>query len=272
MANGAIYRVSASSLNLRDKPAPDGGKLGVMPLNALVTGLDGEAAPGWLKVAWNGLSGYASSSYLELQGAGGGGAVPGDGSAGPAAFGPAPPTSRRDQDLSKLHPIVRAAVSATLATLQGEGVPFRVFEAFRTPERQAALYAQGRTAPGSIVTKAQSWQSYHQYGLAVDLVLFRDNGWNWSDAGADAGSWTRMHEVAALNGLRHLDFETPHVEFDGPDWRRLQQGLDFPAGGDETWFDAVSEAAARWKSTGGAPAAPPIDPAQRPALPDAAPA
>lgn len=48
----------------------------------------------------------------------------------------------------------------------------------RTFAEQDALYAQGRTKPGTIVTKAKGGQSYHNYGLAVDIVLLIDKDGN----------------------------------------------------------------------------------------------
>ena len=57
----------------------------------------------------------------------------------------------RNNDLQLLHPRVREAVIQVQAGLNSEGIPFRAFEAFRFPERQADLYAQGRTKPGRIV-------------------------------------------------------------------------------------------------------------------------
>jgi len=45
----------------------------------------------------------------------------------------------------------------------------------RTFAEQDALYAQGRTKKGPIVTKARGGESYHNYGLAVDIVLLIDN-------------------------------------------------------------------------------------------------
>jgi peptidoglycan L-alanyl-D-glutamate endopeptidase CwlK len=44
----------------------------------------------------------------------------------------------------------------------------------RTFAEQDALFAQGRTKPGAIVTKAKGGQSYHNYGLAIDIVLLVD--------------------------------------------------------------------------------------------------
>jgi peptidoglycan L-alanyl-D-glutamate endopeptidase CwlK len=61
----------------------------------------------------------------------------------------------------------------------------------RTFAEQDALYAQGRTKPGPIVTKAQGGLSLHNYGLAIDIALILDgkeaswdekkdfDGWEW---------------------------------------------------------------------------------------------
>lgn len=59
------------------------------------------------------------------------------------------------------------------------GIPIAVFETFRTPQRQAQIHAQGRTAPGKIVTNAKGWQSWHQYGVAADIALRIDGRWSW---------------------------------------------------------------------------------------------
>jgi peptidoglycan L-alanyl-D-glutamate endopeptidase CwlK len=48
----------------------------------------------------------------------------------------------------------------------------------RTFAEQDALFAQGRTKPGAIVTKAKGGQSYHNYGLAIDIVLLVDKDKN----------------------------------------------------------------------------------------------
>ncbi|MDK3075640.1 M15 family metallopeptidase [Sedimentitalea sp. JM2-8] len=58
----------------------------------------------------------------------------------------------RDSDISRLHPAIREKVAAIQKQLQSEKIPFEVFEAFRTPERQAQLFAKGRTKPGKKVT------------------------------------------------------------------------------------------------------------------------
>lgn len=49
------------------------------------------------------------------------------------------------------------------------GYEMALLEGYRSPERQAMLAAKG-----SNVTMAGAWQSYHQYGLAVDCAFYKD--------------------------------------------------------------------------------------------------
>lgn len=48
------------------------------------------------------------------------------------------------------------------------GYEMALLEGYRSPERQAMLAAKG-----SNVTMAGAWQSYHQYGLAVDCAFYK---------------------------------------------------------------------------------------------------
>ena len=77
-----------------------------------------------------------------------------------------------------LHPKIRkpailAFIEASMALTDREGmvVMMRVDNTLRTFPAQDALYAQGRTKPGKIVTNAKAGQSYHNYGLALDFFL-----------------------------------------------------------------------------------------------------
>ena len=49
----------------------------------------------------------------------------------------------------------------------------------RTFAEQDGLYAQGRTAKGSIVTNAKGGLSYHNYGLALDIVIIDGKNASW---------------------------------------------------------------------------------------------
>ncbi len=158
----------------------------------------------------------------------------------------------RNTDLGLLHPVVRDSVQKVLADLRSANIPLFVFEAFRSPERQAYLYAQGRTRPGPKVTFAEPWRSYHQYGLAVDLVFNGPGRWTWDEP--RKGMWKRMHEIGERHGLMPLSFETPHLQLAGTSSSALLSGV-YPAGGDDAWATNLNSAIAGWQ---GDPAAPPI--------------
>lgn len=57
-----------------------------------------------------------------------------------------------------------------------QGLKIKIGETLRTVAEQDALYAQGRTKPGPIVTNApgSTYSSYHQWGTAFDF--FRNDG------------------------------------------------------------------------------------------------
>lgn len=59
----------------------------------------------------------------------------------------------------------------------------------RTFAEQQALFNQGRKTPGKIVTNAQAGQSFHNYGLAVDIVLLIDKDKNGT---YETASWDTL--------------------------------------------------------------------------------
>jgi len=163
----------------------------------------------------------------------------------------ADPSTRRT-DLAALHPILRESVQLLLASFQKEGLPFRLYEGFRTPQRQAWLYQQGQSS-GSIVTESDAWASYHQYGLAVDFVLWLNSAWSWSTLGINAGRWQRLYDLGRNAGLEHQTAEIPHLQVMGLNLADLQAGR-FPDG-DDSWRDNLEAAVISWT---GEPPAPPV--------------
>ena len=93
------------------------------------------------------------------------------------------------QRIEFLHPKLREEAKAILAeineSLIGSAI-CRFAYTLRTFAEQDGLYAQGRTKPGSIVTNAKGGQSYHNYGLAIDIVLLKDTN---KDGTFDTASW-----------------------------------------------------------------------------------
>ena len=64
-----------------------------------------------------------------------------------------------------------------VAALNGSAI-CRFTHTLRTFAEQDALYAQGRTKAGAKVTNAKGGQSYHNFGLAIDIVLLVDKDKN----------------------------------------------------------------------------------------------
>ena len=91
--------------------------------------------------------------------------------------------------VAKLHPLVRGDVQHLIEQAElglPKGTAIRVVQGLRTIEEQNALYAQGRTKPGDIVTKAKGGSSYHNYGLAIDFAILMDKN---GDGYYDELSW-----------------------------------------------------------------------------------
>ncbi|MDQ0195814.1 M15 family metallopeptidase [Paenibacillus wynnii] len=78
--------------------------------------------------------------------------------------------------LAGLHPVVLSAATLLIERCYSSGVPILITQGLRTIAEQAALYAQGRTKPGVIVTNAKEGYSYHNYGLAIDFALLLPSG------------------------------------------------------------------------------------------------
>lgn len=82
-----------------------------------------------------------------------------------------------------LHPSVRKEVTSLIDKIEAgfpPNVKIRIVQGLRTKAEQDALYAQGRTKPGSIVTNAKWGQSFHSYGLAIDFAIMYDKDNNGS--------------------------------------------------------------------------------------------
>lgn len=72
--------------------------------------------------------------------------------------------------LSLINPTLADKIRKLAEMVYNEGITFRVVQGYRTFADQAAIYAQGRTMAGKIVTKAPPGHSWHEFGLAVDVA------------------------------------------------------------------------------------------------------
>ncbi|WP_151737327.1 M15 family metallopeptidase [Paenibacillus tengchongensis] len=108
--------------------------------------------------------------------------------------------------LNGLHPAVRAATELLMERCYAAGVPILITQGLRTSSEQDALYAQGRTKPGAVVTNARGGYSYHNYGLAVDFALLLPGGavsWEMKRDGDGDGTadWQEVVRQAKVLGF-----------------------------------------------------------------------
>jgi peptidoglycan L-alanyl-D-glutamate endopeptidase CwlK len=122
--------------------------------------------------------------------------------------------------LEDLEPVTQGLARTFLGLCQQGQLDVIVTCTRRTMDEQAALYAQGRTRPGRIVTWAPPGSSPHNYGMALDVVAVRDGKAVWDDADP---VWATLGDIGITAGLEwggHFPsgkIDKPH--FQRPDWR-----------------------------------------------------
>jgi peptidoglycan L-alanyl-D-glutamate endopeptidase CwlK len=116
------------------------------------------------------------------------------------------------RSLDDLHPKVKVLCQKFIDECKTQGIDVIITSTYRDKESQSALYAQGRTAPGKIVTNANAGDSFHNYRVAFDfcpivngkaqwenLALFKQCGLIGQNLGLDwAGNWKSFKESAHL--------------------------------------------------------------------------
>lgn len=83
--------------------------------------------------------------------------------------------ARSERNIRSLQVKAQTLCRQSLKKLHAHGLDARVISGTRTYAEQTALYRQGRSLPGKIVTNAKAGQSWHNFGMAWDIGLF-DNG------------------------------------------------------------------------------------------------
>lgn len=127
--------------------------------------------------------------------------------------------------LNQLHPSIRQdAIEAydEACRLTPAGVHPFITQTMRTFEESTALYNQGRTTPGSIVSNSKAGQSYHNYGFALDFCLQINGKTSWV---VDKNWMTIVNcfkKRGFLWGGDWLSFKDyPHLEKSPAKWKDL---------------------------------------------------
>ena len=85
------------------------------------------------------------------------------------------------RNISDLLPTVQPLCLKFIGLCQASGIDILITSTYRDKESQDALYAQGRTSAGRIVTNARSGQSFHNYRVAFDFVPIINGKAQWND-------------------------------------------------------------------------------------------
>lgn len=123
------------------------------------------------------------------------------------------------RDITQCHPRLQEAFKQLAVKCNAQGLTIGLGECFRTVAEQDALYEQGRTKPGNIVTNARgsSYSSQHQWGIAFDF--YRNDG---QGAYNECGNFfCRVGQIAKSIGLGWGGdwtsiIDKPHLYL--PDW------------------------------------------------------
>jgi peptidoglycan hydrolase-like protein with peptidoglycan-binding domain len=84
--------------------------------------------------------------------------------------------ANRKLDVKGMSKTVAEKVREVIKDLQKDDIYVCVAQGYRSKDEQDELYAQGRTEPGNKVTNAKGGQSNHNFGVAVDLCLYTEDG------------------------------------------------------------------------------------------------
>ena len=152
---------------------------------------------------------------------------------GPGVSAPPSPWDRlavlTEERLSRVHPGLGSRGRTLVALCAQAGVAVMLTQGLRTWKEQDALYAQGRTAPPIgrkyIVTNAKGGSSWHNFGLAFDIVVLDSIGkanWDTSHPG-----WARAAKIGKSLGLEW-----------GGDWKSFKDLPHFQSVGELALADA----------------------------------
>ena len=123
--------------------------------------------------------------------------------------------------LSQAQPLARALIESAAAI----GIAIKVISGTRSYEEQNALYEQGRSKSGRIVTNARGGYSNHNFGIAFDIGVF--------EGGRYIDESPAYKAVGALGKQLGLEW--------GGDWKSIQDEPHF--GLRPAWARDMSESA-----------------------------
>lgn len=133
-----------------------------------------------------------------------------------------------------LYPAVGEMTRCVMHIAEDQGISVGCFHAYRSFEEQAELYRVGRDAQdrivGPIKTNAGPGRSWHNYGLAPDLVLLTPEGeWTWDyDDPEILAKYETLGRIGKMIGLTwggdfRAVYSGPDPKKDYPDYPHFQR-------------------------------------------------
>lgn len=124
------------------------------------------------------------------------------------------------RNLFDLLPPVRLMAMEFVHECKVAGFDLLITSTYRDKAAQNALFAQGRTTKGAIVTNARGGQSFHQYRVALDVVPMLHGKPVWSLKGQDRLLWEKTMKIGEKIGFEsasrwHSNPEWPHFQYTG---------------------------------------------------------
>lgn len=120
---------------------------------------------------------------------------------------------KTNEVIATLNPKIIEGTTNFIHRLEKEGIKARVYSGYRTFAKQSELYLVGRDGSGKkTVTNADAGRSYHNYGLAFDLVEIKGGKAIWENP-----NWERIAEI----GKNVFGFEW------GGDWKNFKDRPHF---------------------------------------------
>lgn len=126
------------------------------------------------------------------------------------------------RNIDDLHPDLQPLCREFLAQAKAIDVDVLITCTYRSGDEQDRLYAQGRTLPGRIVTRARAGQSAHNFTIndkpaakAFDVVPMVDGKCCWNEGHP---AWAKLGEIGESLGLNWYGasdakfHELPHFE------------------------------------------------------------
>lgn len=139
-----------------------------------------------------------------------------------------PVDERSERNIATLHPRVRPYARALVRQAASRDITVKIICGTRTYQEQDELYAQGRTKPGKVVTRARGGQSNHNFGIAFDVGIFQ-NG-KYLEESPDYRVVGALGEELGLEWGGNWEFvDEPHFQLHPP-WGSDKSNDDLLAG------------------------------------------